>query len=657
MTTAYSSISIVDFLSKPSIEILKDIMFNQMATEEEKMAWRGEIDVLKNALNGFKHGHLIFEYSIPRFRKRIDVVLLYSGIIFVIEFKVNKESFVALDMEQCMDYALDLKNFHEQSHDCYIVPILIPTNVDSSKIYDNEENYKIFDDKIFDVISSTPDNLRNIIKQIETQHPILNPIDPHIWMDSLYYPTPTIIEAAQELYSKHTVKEIGNPEDNQKLKSLTKKLNNIIRQSKDKKQKSICFVTGIPGSGKTLAGLNLVSDRHNLDSKDQTVFMSGNISLVKVLQRALVLDHHKREKISIQDAERMVKSFIQHMHNYRDEALNNKDSPLAEKIIIFDEAQRAWTKDKLLKDVKKRNYIVDKSEPGFIMESLDRHPDWAVLICLIGNGQEINDGEVGISEWFSSIRKYFQHWHVYLSETITNMQQMKNLTLAEHLEGSEYHTDNSLHLDKSLRSFRNPLVAKFINNLIDEDKFDDENINQSVIEDLGAYHIRLTRDIEKAKKWIKTKARGTERYGIITHHKSYRLRPYGICIDPKLDVAKWYLDKSNSIYSSYYMEQVASEFQTQGLEIDWACVCWDANLRYDEGWKYNEFRGIKWTKINDDLKATYLKNSYRVLLTRARQGMVIFIPRGDINDDTRNPYDYDGVYNYLKSKGIKDVET
>ena len=657
MSRAYSSMSVVDFLGKPDREILKDITFSQTYTGEEKMAWEGEIRVLKEALSDFRYGHLIFEYVIPRLNKRIDIVLLYSGIVFVLEFKVNNSKFERPDMEQCMDYALDLKNFHQQSHECLIVPMLIPTTAEPSatRNYDGT-NHKIYHDRVCALICATKDSLGDIIKKIEKDHDAEQVIDPDIWRDSMYYPTPTIIEAAQELYREHTAMEIGSPEDSQKLKSLTDMLDDIIGRSKRQKQKSICFVTGIPGSGKTLAGLNLVSYKRKLENKDQTIFLSGNHALVQVLQRALILDHCKRTGTTVGDAKRRVQSFIQHMYSYREEA-RNTESPLAEKIVVFDEAQRAWTKDKLNKDGRKYGYPVEKSEPGILMDTLDRHGDWAVLVCLVGGGQEIHDGEIGMPGWFSAIRDDFSHWNVYLSDKIMGHQQMKSKRLDEHLEGLSYKTDNAMHLDKTLRSFRNPHVSKFVNYLMDEAESPDRELAKTLIGDFDRdYPIRITRNIETAKKWVRTMARGTERYGIIAHHNSHRLRPYGICIDPKLDVSKWFLDDSDSVYSSYYMEQIASEFKTQGLELDWTCVCWDANLRYDNGWKYNRFVGSKWNNVNDELKSMYLKNSYRVLLTRARQGMVIFVPEGDVADRTRNPKDYDGVYDYLRSMGIKEVD-
>lgn len=653
MAKASVSMSIRDFLKGSPSDILADIMSDQLdITSEQKFAWEEEVAVLKAALVGFEHGTLLFEYEIPRLMKRVDVIVLYAGIIFVIEFKANKADFETADIDQCMDYALDLKNFHQQSATRTIVPILVSTA--AKRGTQDPTTPEIHRDGIYCVTCAAPGKLAAIIKNMEKVVADAD-IDPTRWQNSAYYPTPTIIEAAQRLYRGHKVDEIGSPERTASLNALIGSLDGIIRHSKKTGQKSVCFVTGIPGSGKTLAGLNLVSHRHELDEDDRTIFLSGNASLVNVLQRALVLDHKQREGGTIKDAERLVGSFIQHMYQYRHNSLTSTD-PLAERIVVFDEAQRAWTQDELAKFLKKYGTKTDKSEPGLLMETLDRREDWAVLVCLVGGGQEINRGEIGMPGWFSAIRDDFTDWHVYLSDKIMGMHQMKGTRLDGHLAGLEHTLDDKLHLSESYRSFRDPSVFQFINSLIDEaDSPRTDRSCELVREFDESYPIRITRSIDKAKEWIKSKAGGTERYGLIAHHDSYRLRPYGICIDPKLDVEKWFLDDSKSVYSSYYMEQIASEFKIQGLELDWACVCWDANLRYNDGWSYNEFRGTRWIKINREERMTHLKNSYRVLLTRARQGMVIFVPLGDVADDTRRPVDYDGVYGYLKSMGIKEL--
>lgn len=654
MGRAYYSKPLQEFLSDNNSRILGELTNNhQFALEEQQRnAWIKQIEILKNELHGLDSGHILFEYSIPRMGKRVDVIFIYAGIIFVIEFKVYEKEYRRADIDQCLDYSLDLKNFQEGSHNVQLVPILVSTDAQN---YSNV--LEKFRDEIFTPLRVNKNNLREIIDKVSEKYKS-TPINANQWENSLYKPTPTIIEAAQALYQGHDVKEISRSDSGAiNLVKTAQAINDIIEKSKQKKEKSICFVTGVPGAGKTLAGLNLANERHKFGGDEEhAVFLSGNGPLVAVLQEALARNNIENsiENITKSEALQKVKSFIQNIHHFRDDAISVKTAPI-EKVVVFDEAQRAWDNDKTTSFMKIKKGIAnfDMSEPEFLISVMDRHQDWAVIICLIGGGQEINTGEAGLPEWFSAIRNHLPHWNVYVSNQITDIEYTGNQTLEKLFAGIKCHSVPDLHLKTSIRSFRSEHVSNFVKALLDCDKI---NAKRLLVELKGKYPIVLTRDFDKAKQWLKDNARGNERYGITASAKAHRLRPYGIYVESNIDAPQWFLNSKEDVRSSYYLEYVATEFHIQGLELDWTCVAWDANFRYENnGWSYNQFTGTKWNQIRSEDKITYLKNTYRVLLTRARQGIVIFIPRGNVEDDTIRPEFYEGTYNYLKEIGIEEI--
>ncbi len=293
------------------------------------------------------------------------------------------------------------------------------------------------------------------------------------------------------------------------------------------------------------------------------------------------------------------------------------------------------------------------SEPEFLISCMDRHEDWAVVICLVGGGQEINTGEAGIKEWFEAVTRSFKAWDIYVSPSITDSEYGTSESIENlHLHQS-IHWKKELHLTISMRSFRSENVSYFVEQLLDIEK---EKAKEAYSRLKKKYPILLTRDIRKAKSWLLKKARGTERYGIIASSQAQRLKPYSIDVKSPMKPVHWFLNPKDDIRSSFFMEQVATEFQIQGLELDWVCVAWDADFRFDNNkWKSFSFSGTKWNNINIIQKQLYLKNAYRVLLTRARQGMIIFVPEGNEKDITRQPEFYDSIYNYLVDLGIESI--
>ena len=650
---SYYSNDLQAFIEDDNGRILSELTRNhQFALEElQRNAWIKQIEILKDELEDFDSGHILFEYSIPRMGKRVDIIFIYSGFVFVIEFKVNATKYHSGDLDQCLDYALDLKNFQEQSHEITLVPILVATNAPD---FNNE--LKQDEDRIIHPLRCNSNNLKNAIQGI-CENFEGDEINPNVWENSLYKPTPTIIEAAQALYQGHDVKEISRSDSGaENLVKTADAINQIIEKSKAGNLKSICFITGVPGAGKTLAGLNLANERHKFDEEEHAVFLSGNGPLVMVLQEALARNEKENSPTPItkEEALRKAKAFIQNIHFFRDEALQDQNPPF-EKVVIFDEAQRAWDEHQTSSFMQRKRGDTEfsQSEPEFLISVMDRRDDWAVIICLIGGGQEINTGEAGLQEWFSALKNHYANWQVYLSNEISDIEYTQGNSFDEMLSGINFQTISDLHLRTSIRSFRSEHVSKFVKALLDCDKDDARELYSEL---RGKYPIVITRNINTAKQWLRDHARGNERFGMVASSKAYRLKPSGIYVDCEIDAKNWFLNSKEDVRSSYYLEYVATEFDIQGLELDWICIGWDGDLRcVDDDWSYNQFRGTNWNGINSEAKKGYLKNTYRVLLTRARQGVVIFIPEGDDNDDTRRPEYYDGTYNYLREIGIDEI--
>ncbi len=645
----YYSADLVQFLHENPQTILGIICENDSFSETtllQKNTWSEEINILQKEFARFDEGRIIFEYTIPRICKRVDVVFLHKNVVYLLEFKCGETEYKKGANEQVLDYALDLQNFQKESHDKIIIPIVVATEAKTI------ENSFIVKGNIAEPLFCNRGNIGEIIALIDEKI-CCNSFNYEQWENSEYLPTPTIIEAAQALYNGHKVEEITRSDaDAKNLSETTRAIDEIIAYSKNNKRKTICFVTGVPGAGKTLVGLNLAIEHANARRGEHAVFLSGNQPLVSVLQEALARDKVKQaseegEKISKREALRETSAFIQIIHKYRDSFVGNDDVP-PERIAIFDEAQRAWTKEMISKFMKTKKGVLDfdYSEPEFLISTLDRHNDWAVVICLVGGGQEINTGEAGLPEWFDSLRKSFSEWDVFVSPQLNDTEYTRGRKWAEMIEDLNINQDVNLHLASSIRSFRTPDVSAFVKAILDNDLQTAQSLYQKI---KNKYPILLTRDLEEAKTWVKDQCRGTTRYGLVASSSALRLKPEGIYVKNDIDVENWFLNGKDDVRSSYYLEDVVTEFQIQGLELDYTIVAWDADFRYINGWTYNKFSGTKWQNINSDDNKNYLKNAYRVLLTRARQGMAIFIPNGDDSDETRLRKFYNGTYNYLKN--------
>ena len=654
MKRAYYSNTIKNFLIDTETSILGELTMNHSNRSLEDLqinAWRKQIQILKIQLQEFE-GKIYFEFAIPRMGKRVDNIIIINDVAFIVEFKVGDGGYEKHAIEQVIDYTIDLKNFHEGSHHIKLIPVLVAT----SAIEFNEPTESIVSFK--SAAKANQNNLKNIINKFvnKTEHPI----DTDYWENSIYKPTPTIVEAAQALYKGHNVKEITRSDAGTiNLSKTANCINSIIENSKSNNRKSICFVTGVPGAGKTLAGLNIAVERMKTDEDEHAVFLSGNGPLVDVLREALTRDEvatakELGEKLTKKEAAIKSNAFIQNIHHFRDDNLLSNKAPI-EKVVVFDEAQRAWTKHQVSSFMKRKKGVenFDMSEPEFLIDVMNRHNDWCTIVCLIGGGQEINTGEAGLEEWISSLRKHFENWKIHYSNLILESDNYLKSDNTKDWLTNNGKSETELHLAVSVRSFRSEKLSEFVHELlnIEEDKAKD--IYQIIKQE---YPIVLTRNLDTAKKWIRGQAKGSERIGLISSSGARRLRPVGIDVKNEISAPNWFLNDKMDIRSSYFLEDVATEFDIQGLEIDWACVAWGANFYMNNtDWKYQNFKGTKWQNINQQIDREYLKNTYRVLLTRARQGMVIFIPKSSDIDHTRPSEFYDNTYKYLKEIGIKEI--
>jgi len=657
MSRAYYSASLEKFFNDSSDSILGELTRqHQFALEDlQRNAWISQIEILKNELTNLPGSYIAFEYAIPRMGKRVDVIILYLGVVFVLEFKVGEKLYPNSALEQGLDYSVDLKNFHEQSHSRAIVPIIIATEAPRCELLIEK-----YPDRVYLPIKSNKNNFVLHIKSVANEINESSVLDSLEWLESIYKPTPTIIEAAQALYKGHSVKEISRSDSGTiNLGATSDTISEIINLSKVENKKSICFITGVPGAGKTLAGLNIANERHNVDEGEHAVFLSGNGPLVEVLQEALarneVLEKKGTEqKLTKIQALTKTKAFIQNIHHFRDDALQN-DKPPIERVAVFDEAQRAWTLEQTRSFMARKKGIqgFDMSEPEFLISVLDRHEDWAIVICLIGGGQEINTGEAGLPEWFSAIQKDYPHWDVYVSNKLTDQEYTNGENIYSSLTDKQLTVKNELHLSVSVRSYRSEKLASFVKAFLDIKPDKAQLIYQQLKDD---YPIVVTRNIDTAKQWLRSKSRGGEGLGLTASSGAYRLKPYGIHVKSAIEPKTWFLNSKSDVRSAGFLEDVATEFDIQGLELDWTCIAWDANLRKnDNGWEFKNFRGTEWQNINDSIRRRYLLNAYRVLLTRARQGIIVFIPDGDESDRTRKPEFYDPVYEYFIQCGVQCI--
>lgn len=681
-TRYYYSSTISEFIREDENSIVGKLTGSSQHDINPKTtnAWTEEISSLREVLSKYKNtdrGSIYLEYNIPRMGHRVDAIILIDGIVFILEYKTGGRTFNQSARNQVWDYALDLKNFHAGSKDRILVPIVVvpgaPDNHCSIEL-------RLHTDKVYEPLFTNTCQLGTAIQNILDQAAVQPSQTDDDWVNSGYEPTPTIIEAAIALYEKHNVADITKSGGD--VEKTSEVLSQIIEHCRSEHRKAICFITGVPGAGKTLIGLNTAIEQSSKEGR--AVYLSGNFPLVEVLQEALTRDYierkrciesneEKKTRTKKGDAKREVKTFIQMIHHYRDQYLEGVDitpediKPIpgytdktyipAEHVAIFDEAQRAWTKEELQRFMREKKNIQNfpYSEPEYLISCMDRQRDWGVVVCLVGNGQSINKGEAGLKEWIESILRRYRSWDVYISQAILESGELGQEQITDIQPQLNYQEE--LHLEMSMRSFRSESVSLFINQLLDLKVEEAKSTLSELIE--NNYPIVLARSLERAKQWLRSKKRGNERIGLLASSKAERLKAVSINVKYSPNFVHWFLENSQDIRSSDTLEDALTEFEVQGLEIDWACVAWDADLRLSEdkhSWEHFQLRGgDKWQNINKPINQEYHINAYRVLLTRARQGIVVLIPEGDDTDTTRKREWYDRTYNYLKEIGVPEI--
>ena len=642
MNRSYISIAAADVAQARDAEL-----FGQLASRlpfalepAQRSAWEYQIAHLRELAVDIPRAHFFMEFLIPRMGRRADLVVITEGIIFVVEYKLGARQYDRSSLDQVYGYGLDLKHFHETSHKLPIVPILVashaPDETDQSLQWDEDGLAKPMRVNTAGLAPAI-----NFVCRVWGSQAL----DPLTWESGRYRPTPTIVEAAQALYRGHDVEEISRSEAGaENLSHTADYVAKAIEKAKREQRKIICFITGVPGSGKTLAGLNLATARQRAHSDEHAVFLSGNGPLVDVLREALALDavakaREAGQATSKTKEERRAAAFIQNIHHFRDDALSTTEAPI-EKVAVFDEAQRAWDVEQTSKFMqqKKGQLGFSMSEPEFLLSVMDRHDDWCAIICLVGGGQEINTGEAGIDEWLRALERSFPHWQVHVPGTLEH-----DCTIRDQVSAP------ALHLATSIRSFRAERLSDFVGHVI----AGDAAVAKQVRSELDNFPLFIARDLDLARAWLRGKRRGSERSGLLASSNAVRLKPHGIFIKAKIEPAKWFLAPTEDVRSSDALEDAATEFDVQGLELDWSCLCWDANFRREgDSWQALQFKGTKWQAVNDVARRTYVANSYRVLLTRSRQGLIVFVPHGSTEDATRSPELYDGIYAYLLDCGF-----
>jgi len=596
---------------------------------------------------------ILLEYPIPRVGKRIDAVLLMHDVIVAIETKTGLSATTA--ERQVDDYAINLACFHEPSRKRTIVPMVV-----SDGHVANAGARPYADDVVRPCRRATTNTVGEVLISIARDecHYDLSAIDATAWNEGTFLPIPPIIDAAVRLYAENKVFEIGHASAAQEdLDKATGSLTAIVRNARATGEKAICFVTGVPGSGKTLVGLNAA---HHEDLRDKASFLSGNGPLVKILREALIRDEIRRASVSGERrtrraAEIAVQTFIQSVHRFADVHYKEQAPTPEQRVLIFDESQRAWDAKQNLR--KKRPHV---SEAYMTMDVMNRHGGWTVLVCLVGGGQEINSGEAGLAEWGEALKR-FTDWIVYASPEVLsdNSGGPFSLFSGNTPESSRIIPVENFHLKVSNRSVRSKGVSAWVDAVL----VGDVSAAKEIAVKTSSAPI-LARNLSVVRQWLREKRRGLTRAGLVASSGTARLRADGLetsfDFHQRFEWERWFLDRDaceepdcdhrycNDVRSSSKLEVAATQFEIQGLELDWIGVCWGEDLLWSGSeWRSLSFSGKTWKPSTDPQKHKYRVNGYRVLLTRARQGMIIYVPKPEKSDSSRLHHQLDLTAEFL----------
>ncbi len=594
------------------------------------VAWRAQVALLKDALSAAPgHWRILLEYPLLRLGRRIDAVLLMDHAIVVIEFKIGAMSITNTDRQQVDDYALDLRDFHAGSRHHPIVPVLVATE---ARPLDPVWPL-IWHGAIGSVIETNATGMASVLKELGERVPVASTaIDIPAWEGMPYRPVPTIVEAARMLFRRHGVADIAaSRADVTNLGRTTDAILEAVRHARATDSHVVVFVTGIPGAGKTLCGLNAV-----FAPDANAAFLTGNIPLVHVLRRALVLDAVEQGR-NRRAAEQEIEAAVQPLMGFLRDNLERSEPP-HEHVIVFDEAQRAWDAA-----FGRQKFDRDDSEAGLFLDIMGRHKDWAVIIALVGGGQEINTGEAGLQSWGESLSAR-PHWQTRAPTRVLTATDPRQLLFDGAPPGLGL--DDHLHLSVPVRSIRSDAGAPWVDAVL----AGDADTARRIAEKAGGVPFVLTRSLDSLRRTLRQRTRGTRRAGLVCSAKAKRLRADGIWPEfPHLDadiVSNWFLLNWPDVRASDALEVPATQFACQGLELDYVGLCWGNDLIRAPGqqaWTARAFVGKAWQIVRAEAKYAYQINTYRVLLTRARYDTVIWVPEGDARDRTRDPADFDGI--------------
>ncbi len=601
------------------------------------------------------HWTVLLEFNIPRKMRRIDVVLLAGDHVILLELKSHAAT--SEDCVQAEEYALLLHYFHAPSAQRKITPIVVSPAPHSEEAIRQRE-LPFLETAAFWIAPVARVHWQGLPRllltlPIETQHAI----DGNEWEHGEYRPVPAIIEAALALQSGLDIREIAHSRAaRHDVDQLTIFVQGIVEDARKHKRHAACFVTGVPGSGKTLVGLNLAFSRQTANQAIH--FMSGNGPLVKVIQ-AVLARHQMRDGVRALDAKLHARTLIENVHVFaRTYTEDHQQRAPSNHVVIFDEAQRAWNRAQNLSKFK-RAY----SEPEMLLRIMERHQDWAVVIALVGGGQEINNGEAGLDEWGASLAAAAKPWTIYASpEALAGGTSVAGGRLITQASSSslEVISEPQLHLDVSVRSLKADSYARWVNYVVDGDSGAAHTISLD-----SEFPVYLVRDLANLRRTLRQHTLGLSRAGLVASSQAARLRAEGLEPDSSFHGGypweHWYLAGSTDVRSSSQLEVFATEFEIQGLELDWVGLCWGGDFIWSstrDAWLIRAFRAgtSKWSEVKHPERRKFRRNAYRVLLTRARQGIVLYVPRGDPEDGTRSPEEFAATAAFLKSCGARSVD-
>ncbi len=632
--------------------------------QKELQTRASEIMVLKAALaepDLAAYRHVLLEFDFRRRGLRMDCVLLGDGVIAVLEFKRSK--LTAADREQVMNYAVNLVEFHEETRRVLteergvVAPVLVTTNKASGTKAKATDDFlrSPWEGVLARPVECDGTNLHASLRSLLERRRATVTIDRTRWLSSRFSPSSTILDAAISLYGQHEVSAIAaHAAPAELIERCSQEVAEIARRSLTERTNRIIFVSGAPGAGKTLVGLRLAFDPR---LRDEAVFVTGNTPLVEVLSAALK-DAYKRRARSAagavvasgyahEDAARVVgmSTFkLVKAHAFLGERGTHLQATDG-RVVIFDEAQRTYCKGR---QVMRKPLEAD--EARLILESLMRtHPNGAVVVALIGHNQAINSGEMGIAAWFKAAGEC--GWRITISDETMSLDEVATTGVwSTHPLRDRLVTG---HLPHSMRYYRNGGLERWAEHVLD-DRVEAAAALARELDERGDT-VWITRDLVAARQWVRSRKVGQDRVGIIASGQARRLAAEGLFVDFKPDIANWMLKPSGDVRSANMLETVQNQYQVQGLELDYTLVCWDGDLRRSaHGWSAWKMNGADWNK---DKELGFAKNGYRVLLTRARKGMIVFVPRGDINgeDETRPPAMYSAIAEHLIQCGAREL--